>query len=320
MDLLQVIKQMPAQIREAVQFANGLSFDAQIDNIVFAGMGGSGIPADILITLLSDSASVPMVSCKGYTIPSFVGPKTLFIGISYSGNTEETTTCAKAAHKRGAKLLFVTSGGRLKNLAYETQAKVIAVPPGLPPRAAVAYFVFPLLIALHNNRLAKIDPLDIKLALEALEKPQWEEKARAVADQLRGVTPIIYASEGYGPIALRWKQQFNENAKIHAFANAFPELNHNELMAYAQRPGDFHILLLRDERDPQHMHRRIDVTKEFIRRAGIPVTELMLKGQSRLTKAFTALFLGDLTSYFVAKTRGVDVLDVGLIEELKRRL
>lgn len=320
MELLDIIRQMPTQIREAVQLANSVVFKECIDHVVFAGMGGSGIPAAILSALLSHSAVVPFVPIKGYTLPGFVNDRTLMIAISYSGNTEETLALVRAAHKRKARLLFVTSGGKLRNLAYETQAKVIEVPRGLPPRSAIAYFIFPLLITLHNSRLAKIDPAEIKSTLDSLDKPVWEDKAKAIADQLQDSIPLIYASEKYASIALRWKQQFNENAKIHAFTNFFPELNHNELMAYAKKPGNYHVLLLRDERDLPQMSKRINATKDLIRRVDVPITELALKGQSLLTKFFTALYLGDLTSYFLAKNRGVDPIEVGLIDELKRKL
>lgn len=48
--------------------------------------------------------------------------KTLVFAVSYSGNTVETLNSAKAAYDKGASVVAVTSGGKLKEFANEKKS------------------------------------------------------------------------------------------------------------------------------------------------------------------------------------------------------
>lgn len=319
MDLLDIIHALPQQIREGVQLGKDIRVTGEFAHIVVTGMGGSGIPGNLLQSVLHE-CKVPIIVHKDYTLPGFVGKNTLVFAISYSGNTEETLSSFKDAVKKRATIVVLTSGGKLRELAREHRTPLVVVPPGLPPRSAIAYFLFPMLTILHNAGIATLDVAEVKDVVEALQNPAWEKKARELADELGGKTPIIYAAEPLEGVALRWKQEFNENSKIHAFYNVFSEMDHNELMAYEQAKDSFHVILLRDERDHPHNKKRMDFLKQILKERKIPVTELLLKGTVQLVKIFTALYLGDLTSYYLAKKRGVDPVETSLIEELKKLL
>ncbi|MGB9862089.1 MAG: bifunctional phosphoglucose/phosphomannose isomerase, partial [Candidatus Bipolaricaulaceae bacterium] len=52
-------------------------------NAVVLGMGGSAIAGD----LLARFARVPVMTVRDYFLPAWVGPETLLIAISYSGET-----------------------------------------------------------------------------------------------------------------------------------------------------------------------------------------------------------------------------------------
>ena len=67
------------------------NYDASgIQNIILSGMGGSAISGDILLGYAADELKVPAIVNRDYSTPGFVNENTLFIAISYSGNTEET--------------------------------------------------------------------------------------------------------------------------------------------------------------------------------------------------------------------------------------
>ena len=119
---------------------------------------------------------------------------------------------------------------------------------------------------------------------------------------------------------LRWKQAINENSKQHAFWNVFPELNHNELMAYNSNSSAFHVVLLRDEKDSVRIQKRIDLTKAIVKKAGASVTEVVLKGESLLVKIMTAIFMGDLVSYHLGVKNNFDPAETGMIEDFKTKL
>lgn len=319
MDLLKTIQSLPQQIREGIQLGKNVKVSGEFSNIVVAGMGGSGIPGNLLQSILHE-CKIPIIVHKDYTLPGFVNKNSLVFAISYSGNTEETLSSFKDAQRKRATIVVLTSGGKLRELARQANVPLVVVPSGLPPRSALAYFLFPMLTILHTTGIAKINAAEVKATIEALKNPAFEKKAQDIADQLMGRTPIIYTSEPLEGVALRWKQEFNENTKIHAFYNVFSEMDHNELMAYERAKDTYHVILLRDERDHPHNKKRMDYLKRILKEKNIPVTEIMLKGTHRLVKIFTAIYTGDLTSYYLAKKYGVDPIETSLIEELKKLL
>ncbi len=319
MDLLDIIHALPQQIREGVQLGKNIKISGDFSQIVVTGMGGSGIPGNLLQSVLHE-CKIPIIVHKDYTLPGFVNKNTLVFAISYSGNTEETLSSFKDAQKKRATIIALTSGGKLRELARHHNVPLVIVPSGLPPRSAIAYFLFPMLAILHNAGIAKLDITEVKATIEALANPALERKAKELAEELSGKIPIIYVAEPLEGVALRWKQEFNENSKVHAFYNVFSEMDHNELMAYERAKNNFHVILLRDERDHPHNKKRMDYLKQILKERKIPITEVVLKGTQSLVKIFTALSMGDLTSYYLAKKYGVDPVETSLIEELKKIL
>jgi len=321
MDLIETIHDFPSQIREAVALAKGVKVDKGIEKVIVCGMGASGIPGNFLKSLYYDS-KVSFHSVKGYSLPGWVDSRTLVFVISYSGNTEETVSCFREAMRKGCKVVVITSGGKLKELVkYHKMDTAIYVPDGLIPRGSVGYLFFPALVVLHNSGIVRIKREELVAVIDALRKPALKQKAETLAEQMAGKMPIIYASNKLSGVALRWKQSFNENAKTHAFYNVFSEMNHNELMAYKfAKKSDFHIVLLRDEKDHPKVRKRFDFVKDIMKKKQYPVTEIMLRGQSDLVKMFTAVYIGDLTSALIAKRLKIAAEETGLQEELKKKL
>lgn len=319
MDLLDIIHSLPQQIREGVQLGKGIKVTGEFSNIVVTGMGGSGIPGDLLKSILRD-CKIPIIVNKDYSLPGFVSKNTLVFVISYSGNTEETVSAFKEAQKKRASIVVITAGGKIREMARDAKVPMIIVPQGLPPRNAVAYLLFPMLVTLHNSGITKLDVAGIKETIEALKNSEYDSKAKELAGHLQGKIPIIYSGPQHEAVALRWKQEFNENSKSHAFYNVFSELDHNEITAYQNAKDNFHVILLRDERENAQNKKRMDHLKQLVKDKKIPVTEIMLKGLNPLVKMFTALYMGDLTSYYLAEKYGVDPIDTHIIEDLKKKL
>ena len=319
MDLLDIIHSLPQQIREGVHLGKNIKLEGPFSNVVVTGMGGSGIPGNILQGLLRD-CKLPIVVNKDYTLPGFVNRNTIVFVISYSGNTEETISAYKEAKRKMATIVVLTSGGKLRDLARKDNVPLMIVPAGQPPRSAVAYFVFSMLMVLHNAGVAAVNIDEIKATMDALKNTAFEKKAKNLAEEIRGKIPIIYAAAPLESVALRWKQEFNENAKIHSFYNTFSEMDHNELMAYKNAKDTFHIIIIKDERDNNQNKKRMDHLKKILKQRKIPVTELLLKGNKHMVKVFTALYTGSLLTYYLAKDMGEDPVETSLIEDLKKQL
>lgn len=334
--MLKAIEDFPLQCQEAVDLARGLSFDIPSDmrSVVVLGMGGSGIGGDIAKVLLEDELRIPFLVNKGYLLPRFVDDRTLCFAVSYSGNTEETLSGFDQAVERGCPVISITTGGLLGNKAEERSLPIVKIPKGLQPRAALGYLSLPILVVLERMALIGDKGQDIQETLAILDertknfsphKPLSQNEAKMLATRLCGKVPVIYGSDGPTAVAaLRWKCQFNENSKVPAFWNVFPELNHNETVGWELlrdiTTEHFLLLLLRDAEESERVKKRVEITRSLIEGRFGGASEVWSGGKSRLARTFSLIYLGDFVSFYLAALNGVNPSPVERISVLKRRL
>ena len=301
--------------REEIEsLADQLSFGAKIngidyDKIVIAGMGGSGIAGKIFQELYTKK---PVLTVEDYNIPEFVDKHTLFIGMSYSGNTEETLSAVSLAKKKGARIATISSGGRISDLGEEN----ITIPKvGMQPRAAIGYLLVPLLLSFGLSSKAEL--ARAKKLVESLDSSNSECEHHAKELLKNSKIPVIYGVTPFKTIAYRWKTQMSENAKVIAYANSFPELNHNDTMALAEtsRKGLFYFFVF--ESDDAKMNKRIELTSRV---TDTQFHMIKPKGESVTEKLFYLIHYGDYISYHLGRLRGLDTRDIGLVEDIKRGL
>ena len=244
-NMLQVIKDFPKQCREALGLPKGISASGEINNIVIAGMGGSAMGGDLLKVYLSNT-NIPVYVNRDYKVPNFVDENSLVFAVSYSGNTEETLSALNAAKEKKAQIIGITSGGKLS----EECEKVVNIPSGLQPRAALGYLFFPMLGILHNTNIIRVKNDELNEMMGILKQTnKFNEQGEELSKKLKEKIPIIYASEALGAIAFRWKTQINENAKMPAFYNVFSEMNHNEIAGYKSMDHKFSVVMIQDKND-----------------------------------------------------------------------
>jgi len=314
-NLLQVIKDFPKQCREALDLPKGISVSGQVNNIVVTGMGGSAVGGDLLKIYLKD-ANIPVYVNRDYKLPNFVNENSLVFAVSYSGNTEETLSSLNDAKERNAQIIGITSGGKLS----EECEKVIKIPSGLQPRAALGYTFFPALGILHNSNIVRVKNEDLNEMLEILKQTdKFNDQGEELSKKLKEKIPIIYASEVLGAIAFRWKTQINENAKMPAFYNVFSEMNHNEIAAYKGMDMKFAAVIIRDKYDNDRIKKRMDICREIME-GHVTVEEVETQGESLLARMFSTIYLGDFVSYYMALANRVDPSPVEIIEEMKKKL
>ncbi|MBS3119290.1 bifunctional phosphoglucose/phosphomannose isomerase [Candidatus Woesearchaeota archaeon] len=317
-NMLEAIKDFPEQMLRAYELGKDVTVPGKLQNIIVCGMGGSAIPGDFLRSYAG--LAIPLVTNREYSLPEYVGPGSLVFLVSYSGNTEETVSCFRDAMHRHARMVVITSGGYLAELAGRHNIPKIIVPSGIQPRAALAYLFFPMLKVLSNSGLIEEPLEEIRTAKRVLAGSSFQEQAKGLARNIAGKIPLIYSSSRLYPAAYRWKTQFNENSKTHAFANAFSEHNHNELVGFTVLKADYHVIFLIDEKDHPQIQKRIRIAKDIISKSGVRSTEILLRGDNFLAKLMSAVHIGDLVSYYLATEYGIDPSPVHLIEQLKQQL
>lgn len=326
---------LPEQCEEAWRGAKraGLPEMERPRQVVVLGMGGSAIGAELVAGLLEPSAPVPIAVHRGYGVPGYVGPETLVIASSYSGNTEETLSGYDEARRRGARLVAVTTGGELAQRAERDGLPLVRIRAGLQPRAAIGYSLLPQLAILHQAGLLDDPEGAVQEAIALLKTwrarlepsvPAEQNEAKQIALAFHQHLPLVYGTQGWkGVVAYRWKTQINENAKAQAMANRFPELNHNETVGWEVPPsinGLCQVVLLRERTDPAPIQRRIEVTAEIMRPQVAGIREAWAEGESELARLFSLLYLGDYVSLYLAYLYRVDPTPVKAIDRLKSEL
>lgn len=315
-NMIGIIQAFPQQVEEAQQLSKKIKVKGKYDAIVVCGMGGSGIPADILQTIVDEKQ---VFVAKDYYLPKNLPKKTLAVIISYSGNTEEALSCYEEARKRKLGIFAVTSGGKLEELCKKSRHPFVKIPAGLPPRAGTGYLFFGMLFVLQNSKIIKNRTKDVNEMLSLVRDLRISRQAFVIAKFMANKVPIIYSSHQLRAAAYRWKCQVNENAKQPAFYNVYSEMNHNELEGYHLIKKDFCVIQLYDEKDNRQIRKRMEICKKIMGKK-VKVLDVYVKGESLLARLFYAFLLGDYSSYYLALINKEDPTPVKVIEDLKKEL
>jgi glucose/mannose-6-phosphate isomerase len=331
--MLDLAYALPEQMEAAMKSATDLSglpeHDA-IENVVVLGMGGSGVAGDVATAIAGPFMPVPVIVQKGYAPPQFVNEHSLVFAVSCSGDTEETIESATLAGFDGARMVVISQGGQLAELAQGWGAVHIPVDPSIPqPRAAFGALTVPVLMVLEQVGLFPGASGWITEAIDQLRRARDElrsgGRAAELAARLAGSTPVIYGGGSLGEVAAaRWKNQCNENAKVPAFAGTVPELTHNEICGWdPSRPqdrSDFRLVVLRHDSEHPQIGRRFDYLREVAGPVVGGIEEVWAEGEGALAQLADLVLVGDVVSIELAYQLGVDPGPVDVLVDLKRRL
>lgn len=316
-----MIINFPSQFKLGIEAARAIKLKTRFEKIFVCGMGGSALAGLLAGTWLRlEKKHCPIHVLRQYDLPKISGKKPLIVCVSYSGNTEETISNYKQALKNKYQTVSVSVGGKLKSLCEKNKTPFIALPSDdIPPRLAVGYMFGALALILEKSGFAENLSQKILAGAEKIRPIESEKYGRALAGKIGGKIPIIYASSDSVSLAYNWKIQFNENAKIPAFYNFFPELNHNEMLGFnfKEYADKFHVLVLKSDKEHPRNAKRVNLTAELLKKNGAALDVVALEGKSNFEKIFNALILGHWTSYYLALQKGIDPAPVEMIEEFK---
>jgi len=327
----------PSQFEDALTRAAQVRLPAwnkdAISHVVLAGLGGSAIGGDLVRSYLADGLKVPFFICRNYTLPDFVDSSSLVFVSSYSGNTEETLSAFEDASRRSARIICMTSNGKVEETCSREHLPCVKLPKDFQPRAALGYSFVPVLALLEKLGFVRGEEARIRKTGQFLENSKKEYQvevetptnpAKQLALKLHGKLPIIYAAtDHFDTVATRWKGQFCENAKMLAFCNVFPEFNHNELVGWkvlSDYRDDLKVVVLRDRDDHPRIKRRMEIVKSIIERQKVEVIEVESSGDELLSRMFSLIQLGDFVSFYLAILNGEDPSPVKVIDHLKGEL
>ncbi len=326
MKMDELILGFTAQLKRAIEIGESAKIGKNkfpIRNIVISGLGGSGIGGTILNNVLKDDIAVPIIVNKEYQIPAFVNENSLVIISSYSGNTEETLSALMQAFKKNAQIVCICSGGLIQEYADTNDIDYILIDGGSPPRAAFGQsFVQLLYILFHLGLLENGYKAYLQDAISLLEvdSANIQAHAREIAEKLNGKIPVIYADAKFEGVAIRFRQQLNENAKILCWHHVVPEMNHNELVGWRERNQNLAVIFLRNNNDFERNQERMEFTKSVVSDYCDTVIEIYSKGEYDLVRSLYLIHLTDWISNALADVKGVDAVEINVINKLKNKL
>ena len=309
--------ELKAQLSFIPKLEGGLSRTkiARFDNVIIGGMGGSGLVARILFFL---DPTFPAWLHDDYHLPIKSEGKTLYVAVSYSGNTAETLSFVKEALEKQYPLVAITSGGVLLDWAVKKTVPHVLIPFGFEPRNAVLMMLKALLYVISREDLfpeTKRDSIDIQKALE---------HGKEIGEKFEKKIPLVYSSRSNYALSYIWKIMLNETGKIPAFANYFPELTHNEAQGIIPETAgplaeNLKVLLLLDKEDGIELSREMSVFQDLISSRGVDVFAFNLP-QGKVNQLLHVLSIAGATAGAIAELHGVDANTVPFIEQLKKSL
>lgn len=319
--------------------------------VIVTGMGGSGISGQVLEAVAAVHSQIPVVSHRGYLLPSWVNANDLVIALSASGRTEETIAAAVEAARRGCALVCITAAGSpLADVATSARnAWHIPVDvQGRMPRASMWTLLTPLLMIGNALGVTRVPDSALQEAADiaddmsqrcGIEVPFVENPAKQLGLQFAESLPMIWGTGEVGPVAsYRAISQLAENAKIPAIHGEIPESQHNQIVVldgpfaggeqiddlFRDRTEDegrsFRLIVLRDTVEHPQMAKRAEIVEELARRRQVPVTEVAAEGTHLAHRLASLITLTDWASLYAALALHIDPTPIGPIDELKARL
>ena len=333
--MLDRLHEFPDECRKALELAMRFPLPQSLreaDKVIILGMGGSAIGGDLVASLAETESTVPMQVYRGYHLPAYVDDRTLVIGCSYSGNTEETLTCLRQSVARGAKTIAITTGGQLRELARGANFPAFVYDYKSPPRAAFPYGFITVLCFMQrlgfvSAAAAGIEQLPYFLVDETKEieesLPESGNSAKQLARFMHDRLAVIYGAEFLSEVAHRWKTQINENSKAWAVYETLPEMNHNSVVGYEFPPDmkrHVSVIMLESTFLSPRIQLRFEVVKRLLDKAGIAFKTVSANGSSPIAQVMSTVLLGDYASYYLAMLNGAEPGPVHAIDYLKDEL
>jgi glucose/mannose-6-phosphate isomerase len=354
-DMLPAVASSGAQMREAVTTINRadlaeIARGDQPRNVVFAGLGGSGVGGQVLRAVLGQSVPVPIHLEQTHSLPGWVGPMDVVIGVSCSGATEETLSMTAEAGRRGARVITIGAGGSaLEKLSESISGAVhFAIDAkGRSPRASLWTHTTPLLMVANALRIAHIDEKEFEIAADLMDKLSvangpsvslGENSAKALALSCAESLPMVWGTGMIGATAAgRFMAQLAENAKIPASHGELPEVGHNQIVTFdgvlagAAPARDIfrddelidrrtHLFILRDTNEHPAVEKRIGIVGQIAADRNVPVTLIQAQDGHPISRLASLIIPTDWASAYAGLALGIDPSQISTIIQLKAGL
>ncbi|MEM2197537.1 MAG: SIS domain-containing protein [Nitrososphaerota archaeon] len=323
--MLQLVDKEAELYRKGVEAARGTRTSrGGAGPVVFYGLGGSGIVGHIASTIFQQDSKTPLITYTTSSLPTWIGPDTIVFLLSYSGETVEVLRAAQKVLHARVSAVAVCSGGSLERLARDNGVPVVCVTKGLAPRMAVPEMVGAVASLLNDMDIVSGAEEKLLVSAKSLEKVREslsahadlpENSAKRAALFLLDHLPHAIVESTLFPVALRLKNQLNENAKRPCIVIDVPEAMHNTLEALPNTRRDRYIIY-RWGGEEELIRLQLEFLKRLLARR---VFEARFSGDIVET-VLSAIMWSDYVSIYLAALQNIDPLPVSKISAIRREL
>lgn len=337
-NMLGSIEELGRQIEHAWKDTRNLEISPtnQIQNVVIAGMGGSGLGADVIKSLFKEEMTIPFDFVHAYDLPNYVNQNTLVILASYSGSTEEILSCAKDAQNRQAQIAVLCAGGELAQFAKKYNYPMYQIEPTYnpsnQPRMAIGYAVFGTIALLEKAGVISLSDSHVNSVVETIDRQikectvevaQSENPAKTLAYTMIDRLPVIVASEFLEGSAHVASNQMNENAKALVDYKIIPELNHHLLegLKFPSSNTSTHVFIFVESQ----LYRlenvlRTQLTQKIVADNQIDTMSVPLRSNTKIEQVFEMIVLFSFAGFYLAMLEGIDPSPIPFVDQFKNDL
>lgn len=319
---LDSVENLMDQCLQAWQESRAIDFSDeyfQIENLVICGMGGSSLPAYIIKSVFP--SRVPISITENYNLPSWAGPKTLVFLSSYSGNTEETLSCAQQAKSRGCLITGVTSGGQLKEFLRIEGYPFYCFEPRYNPsgssRFGIGYGVFGQLGILSKLQIVdKVGESDLNKQIKGETKASATKLAKDIKEKIL----VIFTADHLEGNGQTLANQVNETAKTLAFWVGLPNADHSLIEGFKKSQVPVAAIFIESKHYSSKMRERFRLTQEVIRKNGYNTYVYEVQKGTLIQEMLEVLFFSSFFSVQLSIENGNDPLAIPSVDFIKRKL
>jgi glucose/mannose-6-phosphate isomerase len=335
-DSIQTIGQQFESAWHDAQFVS-LNFDiTQVKNIVYVGMGGSGLAAHVISSLSPLLIKVPFEIVANYRLPQYVDKNTLVTLASYSGNTEEVLSCAQDAIKRHSLSIVITAGGKLKELALTEHLPLILLDESLNRTHTPRYGLGLLLgaamgvtVRLNSEAFRFVDPKEIVRTIDRsfglLNKDisTVGNPAKSFAQKNTDRTVIVISANHLAGVGKIMANFINETSKTFSTTFNIPDLNHHLLegLTFPVALKDHtRFVLLNSSLYPDIIQKRFQITRDILIKQGYQLTEIKPESADIVLQVFESLVFSLMISYYLCIANKQDPSGNPWVDYIKKQL
>jgi glucose/mannose-6-phosphate isomerase len=319
-DVYESVISLPKQCLHAWEDVDKINISKDdykdIENIVFTGMGGSGLAARVIESAYSDKLNKPFVRVNDYNLPNFVNSKSLVLCSSYSGSTEETIENVRQAVERKSKWLAISTGGTLIEEATKYNVPFYKIEPKYnpcnQPRMAIGYSIVGQLALASKLGIIDISKDDIEKAMLVMKSVisknskdvEFDKNsAKSISNKLKDKIVILFSSSHLVGATHVFNNQLNENSKNFSSDFTIPELNHH-LMEGLKNPEDnknnLFIIFVNSNMYSKRIKKRFEVTKDVVSKNNIQFEEINIESEGKLNQIFELIQFGAFVNFYLS--------------------